>query len=70
MLTSLVETYDIYLKQRDVQYMLLDIVTPSLILILTVVPGIQQISDICQVLNNLSSNLTASQKHRTERYNY
>ena len=69
MLTSLVEKYSIYLKQRDVQYMLMVIVAPSLILILTVVSGIQQISDICQVLKNLSSNLTASQNYRTERNN-
>ena len=41
--------------------MLIVIVAPSLILILTVVSGIQQKSDICQVLKNLSSNLTASQ---------
>ena len=33
----------------------------ELILILTVVSGIQQKSDICQVLKHLSSNLTASQ---------
>ena len=45
------------------------IVAPSLILILTVVSGIQQKSDICQVLKNQSSNLAASQKHRTERNN-
>ena len=38
------------------------IVAPSLILILTAVSGIQQKSDICQVLKHLSSNLTASQK--------
>ena len=69
MLTSLVEKYSIYLKQRDVQYMLMVIVAPSLILILTVVSGIQQISDICQVLKNLSSNLTTSQNYRTERNN-
>ena len=49
--------------------MLMVIVAPSLILILTVVSGIQQKSDICQVLKSLSSNLTASQKHRTERNN-
>ena len=67
MLTSLVEKkYGIYLKQRGVQNMLMVIVAPSLILILTVVSGIQQKSDICQVLKSLSSNLTASQKHRTE----
>ena len=50
MLTSLVEIYGIYFKQRDVQYMLMVIVAPTLILILTVVSGIQQKSDICQVL--------------------
>ena len=44
-------------------------VAPSLIFILTVVSGIQQKSDICKVLKNLSSDLTASQKHRTERNN-
>ena len=69
MLKSLVEKYGIYLKQRDVQYMLMVIVAPSFILILTVVSGIQQKSDVCQVLKNLSSNLTASQKHRTVRNN-
>ena len=42
MLTSLVEKYGIYLKQRDVQYMLMVIVAPSFILILTLVLGIQQ----------------------------
>ena len=69
MLTSLVEKYGIYLKQRDVQYMSMVIVAPSLILILAVVSGIQQKIDICQVLKYISSNLTASQKHRTERNN-
>ena len=69
MLTSLVEKYGIYLYQRDVQYMLMVIVTPSFILILTVVSGIQQKSDICQVLKNLSSDLTASQNHRSVRNN-
>ena len=72
MLTSLVEKYGIYFKPRDVclvQYILMVIVAPSLILILTVVSGIQQTSDICQVLKNLSSNLTALQKYRTERNN-
>ena len=38
--------------------MLMVIVAPSLILIPTVVSGIQQKTDICQVLQNLSSNLT------------
>ena len=52
MLTSLVEKYDIYFKQRDVQYMFMVIVAPSLILILTDVSGIQQKSDICQVQKN------------------
>ena len=69
MLTGLVEKYGIYLKQIDVQYMLMVIVASSLILIPSVVSGIQQKSDICQVLKNLSSNLTASQKRRTERNN-
>ena len=49
-LTGLVEKYGIYFKQRDVQDMLMVIVAQSLILILTVVSGILQKSDICQVL--------------------
>ena len=49
MLTGLVEKYDIYIKQRDVHDMLMVIVAQSLILILTVVSGIQQKSDICQI---------------------
>ena len=53
-------------KQRDVQYVLMVIVALSLILVLTVVSDTQQKSHICQVLKNLSSNLTASQKHRTD----
>ena len=53
-------------KQRDIQYMLMVIVALSLILVLTGVSDTQQKSDICQVLKNLSSNLTASQKQRTE----
>ena len=69
MLTRLVEKSGIYLKQRDVQYMLMVIVAPSFIFILTVVSGIQQNSDVCQVRKNLSSNLTASQNHRTVRNN-
>ena len=52
MLTSLVEKYDIYFKQRDVRYMLMVIVAPSLILILTDVSGVQQKSDICQAQKN------------------
>ena len=48
-LTGLVEKYDIYFKQRDVQDMLMVIVAQSLILILTVVSGIQKKSDICQI---------------------
>ena len=59
-------TFTLMYKQRDVQYMLMVIVALSLILVLTIVSGIQQKSDICQVLKYLSSNLTASQKHRTE----
>ena len=39
--------------------------SPSIIL--TVVSGIQEKSDICQALKNLSSNLTASRKHHTEK---
>ena len=81
MLTSLVEKHDICFTQRDVQYMLMIIVGQSLILILTVVSALnknlmyaksvydQQKSDVCQVLKNLSSNLTAPQKHRNERNN-
>ena len=71
MLTSLVEKYVIYfnVQAEHVQYMLMVIAALSLILILTVVSSIPQNSDICQVLQNLSSNLTASQKHRTERNN-
>ena len=53
-------------KQRVAQYMLMVIVALSLFLLLTVVSDTQQKSDICQVLKNLSSNLTTSQKHRTE----
>ena len=56
-------------KQRDVQYMLMVIVALSFILVLTVVSGAHQKSDICQVLNNISSNLTASQKPRTDMSN-
>ena len=67
MLSSLVDKYGIYVKQRDVQYMLMVIVASSFVLILTVVSGIQQKSDVCQVKKNLSSNLTASQKHRIVR---
>ena len=59
-------TFTLMYKQRDVQYMLMVIVALSLILVLTVVSDTQQKSDVCQVLKNLSSNLTASQKHRTE----
>ena len=42
MLTSLVEKYGIYFKQWDVQYMLMVIVAPSLILILADVSGIHK----------------------------
>ena len=56
-------------KQRDVQYMLMVIVALSLILVLTVVSDTQQKSHICQVLKNLSSNFTASQKHHTDMNN-
>ena len=59
-------TFTLMYKQRDVQYMLMVIVALSLILVLTVVSDTQQKSDVCQVLKNLFSNLTASQKHRTE----
>ena len=61
MLTSLLEKYEIYfnVQAEDVQYMLIIIVTLSLILILTVVSSIPQNSDICQVLQK--------PKHRTER---
>ena len=63
MLPSLVEKiwHLLLAKRRLSQYMLMVIVTPSLILILTVVSGIQQKSDTCQGLKSLSSNLTASQ---------
>ena len=56
-------------KQRDVQYMLMVIVALSFILVLTVVSGAHQKSDICQSLNNISLNLTASQKPRTDMSN-
>ena len=59
-------TFTLLYKQRDVQYMLMVIVALSLILVLTVVSDTQQKSDVFQVLKNLPSNLTASQKHRTE----
>ena len=59
-------TFTLMYKLRDVQYMLMVNVALSLILVLTVVLGTQQKSDICQVLKYLSSNLKASQKHRTE----
>ena len=62
-------TFTLMYKLGDFQYMLMVIVALSLILVLTVVSGTQQKSDICQVLKNLSSNLTASQKHHTERNN-
>ena len=62
MLASLVEIYDIYfnVQAKDVQYMLMVIVVLSLILKLTVVSGTQEKSDICKVLQKISSNLTAS----------
>ena len=59
-------TFTLMYKQRDVHYMLMVIMAMSLILVLSVVLGTQQKSDIFQVLINLFSNLTASQKHRTE----
>ena len=67
MLTSLVEKYGIYFKQRDVQYILMFIVAPSLILILIVVSGIQQKSDICQVLKKSIFKFNGITKHRAER---
>ena len=52
MLISLEEKYDIYfnVQAKDVQYMLMVIVALRLILIMTVVSGTQQKSDICKVL--------------------
>ena len=70
MLTSLVENMAFTLSKETFSSVHINgFVAPSLIFMLTVVSGIQQKSDICQVLKKFSSNLTASQKHRTERNN-